>query len=110
PFLQGDQPVVMNKFAAHATNIVIYDTLDQTRGKSFLIDGKSLDVKGGLTLPFGGAWASSNVLQLVNFTNEGTINIPQIANAGADRDTPYFNFINRGTNTASTHFIRSTNF
>lgn len=109
PFIQAVQPVVVNEFAAHATNILIYDTLNIN--KSFVADGQTLDIKAGLNLPYGSGWAATNVLKLVNFTNEGTINVPQIANAGRDRpNNPYWNYINRGTNTAATHFISTTNF
>ena len=108
PALVGIQPVVMNNFAAHATNVVISDVL--TIGQSFVADGQALDVQGGVFMPAGASWGATNLHNIVCFTNDGTINILKADLAGYDRPNPYYNYINRGTNTASTHFIRTTNF
>src|ERR1043166_3063442 len=108
PNITSTVPVLVNEFAAHAANIMISDNL--VIGKSFLADGPGLCIKVGVTMPFGSSWGTTNLKQVVNFTNDGGINIPQLANAGLDRAEPYQNYINRGTNTASTFFIRTTNF
>ncbi len=102
------QPVVVNEFAAHAANLIICDKLNI--GKSFLAEAHGLDIKGGLSLPLGASWGATNFLGVVDFTNEGIINILQLAKAGTDRPFPYDNYINRGTNTAAAHFIRTLNF
>jgi len=107
PSLQGEQPVVVYDFAVHATNMVIADTL--SIGRSFLADGQGLEVRGGVIMPYGTGWARSNIQNVVNFTNSGTISIPQIFTAGATNDH-YYNYINHGNITAGTHFIHTTNF
>jgi hypothetical protein len=106
--LQSLTPVIVNELALHGTNILIYDSL--TVNKSILLDGKSLNVIGGLNFPSGATWAATNVLNVINFTNLGVINVTQAEFQGSDRPTPYANYVNRGTNTAAAHFIRANNF
>ncbi|MFM1768768.1 MAG: hypothetical protein RJA22_1297 [Verrucomicrobiota bacterium] len=122
--LQTSVPVQTYQFVAHATNLVIADQLtlapsnasffsvvsDPIRGRKFLIDAQSLDVRGGITLPLGSSWAQSNVLKLVNFTNRGTISISGSAKYGTDRSTPYNNIVNSGTNTAVSQLARTRYF
>jgi hypothetical protein len=74
------------------------------------VQGDGLDVEGGVNLPFGTSWAATNIQDIMNFTNAGVINIIKTANAGADRDLPYNHFINRGTDNAGAHFVRTLNF
>jgi len=107
PSLQSLQPVVVYDFAAHAADVVISDTLNI--GRSFLADGQGLEVRGGVIMPYGTGWARSNIQNVVNFTNSGTISIPQIFTAGTTND-PYFNYINHGSITAGAHFIHTLNF
>ena len=102
------RPVSVYEFTAHATNLVISDSLNISR--SMLLDAPNLHITAGLTLPPNWGWGASNVPVTLNFTNDGTIFIPQAAKYGADRATPYWNFINNGTNTAGSQFIRTTNF
>ena len=118
---QPTVPSQIFKLAVHATNVVIADQinlspvglfsfLDPIKGRSLLIDAVSLDVRGGLSLPFGSAWASTNIQRLLNFTNSGTILVPGAGKYGTDRATPYSSFINSGTNTAASQLVRSTRF
>ena len=108
PCLTNLWPVTVNEFAAHAANVIIADTL--RIGKSFLVEAEGLDIRGGVLMPQGASWGVTNLQGILNFTNSGTVSLFQIENIGADRDQPYDNYINHGTNTAATHFIRSRNF
>lgn len=101
-------PVRVNEFAARATNVVINDTLNIT--KSFLVQGKSLHLGGGVSLPAGASLGATNLLNLRNFTNDGVISLTGVESFGTDRTEPYWNYVNRGTNSAAGHFVRSTNF
>ena len=112
---QSLQPVDLFQFAAHATNIVIADTL--SIGQTLLLDALGVHVTGGITLPLFGSWASSNILRVINFTNDGVVNITGSAKFGSDRfagvnqtPVPYDNFVNRGSFSAAATFIRTTNF
>jgi hypothetical protein len=106
--LQSILPVVVNQFAARATNVVISDQLNVA--KSFAVEGNSVSVDGAVFLPLGGSLGATNVINTLNFTNNGTIFTSGGEWFGADRATPYNNYVNRGTNQASAHFIRTTNF
>jgi hypothetical protein len=106
--LQSIIPVSVNEFAARATNVVIQDQLNIT--KSFTVEGNSWDLTGGLSLPFGASLGASNVINVRNFTNDGVIFVTGTESFGTDRPFPYNNYVNRGTNEAAAHFIRTTNF
>ena len=108
PQLQTIRPVVLHEFAAHATNLVISDVL--AIGKSVLIDATNLHVTGSLAFPPGANWAPTNVQNLVNITNEGSLIVPQVAYFGGAPSPPLSNFVNRGFVMASTHYIRAYNF
>lgn len=106
--LQSQVPVTVNEFAARGTNIVVQDLL--RIGKSFVVEGNSWHLSGGLVLPLGVTLSATNLLGLRNFTNDGTLSMQASENFGADRPTPYLNYVNRGTNVGDTHFIRTANF
>ena len=50
------------------------------------------------------------MINVRNFTNDGVINILGSEYFGTDRALSYSNYINRGTNIASSHEIRTRNF
>ena len=106
--LQSLAPVTVNEFAVHGTDLIINDLLQI--GKSFLAEGTGLHFIGGLTLPVGVNLASNNLISLRNFTNDGVISISGSENFGEDRPIPYLNYVNRGSNFAGAHFIRTLNF
>ena len=106
--LRAIRPVVVNEFAARGNDLVISDNLNI--GRSFLVEGDSLHVQGGISLPQGFSLGSSNVINVLNFTNDGIINVFQEQQFGTDRPEPYLNYVNRGTNVASSHFIRTGYF
>ena len=101
-------PVIVNAFAGRGTNVVIHDQLNI--GKSFLIEGNSFHLTGGLTLPVGVNLASNTLLNVRNFTNDGIINILGSEFLGTDRPLSYSNYVNHGTNIAASHEIRTRYF
>lgn len=106
--LRTAQPVSLWEFSARATNLVIQDSLFVDN--KMLLDAVSLDLRGGLSLPFGSSWGATNVLRLIHFTNHGVLNIPGSGSYGTDRPNRYAEFINYGTNSAAAQFIRATQF
>jgi len=103
--LQSIVPVQIFECFLHGTNLVIQDRLNVS--KAILLDAKSLDVQGAINFPPGSSWGKTNVPQLVNFTNRGSINIPGAGRYGTDRPLVYSNFVNWGTNSAGAQFIRT---
>jgi hypothetical protein len=81
-----------------------------TVGQKFEAEGSSLWIQGGLTLPFGGSLGASNLIGLRHFTNDGVISLTGSAVMGTDRVLTYSNYVNRGTNIAANHEIRSRYF
>ncbi len=99
------QPVIMNHFTVKGNDIQLHDYA--TIQQRIKLNATSLDIKasGGVTFPPGANWAATNVLNLVNFTNRGVVNVSGATFAGTDRGYPYQNYVNRGTNTSQVHFI-----
>lgn len=106
-FLQGEVPVVLNEFAVRGTNHVIADSLNIAR--SILVEGTGLDLQNGLSLPYGYSLGASNLQNVLHFTNRGTINMNGLQAFGTDRPAPYTDYVNSGTNYASSHAIRALN-
>ena len=106
--LRSQVPVVVNEFAARATNVVIADGL--TIGRSFAVEANTLHLLSRLTLPPGSGLGASNLINVRQFTNDGTLNLSGPSIFGTDRALSYSNYINRGTNIASSHGIRTRNF
>jgi hypothetical protein len=63
-----------------------------------------------LNLPVGVNLASNTLLNVRNFTNDGVINLFGSEFFGTDRPLDYLNYVNRGTNIAASHEIRTRNF
>jgi hypothetical protein len=103
--LQADRPVQVTDFGLRATNMVIADTLNI--GRSIKLQGQSLHLQGGLTPPFGYSLGASNLVGILNLTNDGGIFVAGTEAFGTDRSQPYQTFINRGTNVAYSQFVRS---
>lgn len=106
--LAAQVPVTVNEFAARATNVVIHDAL--SIGTTFKVEGNGVHFVNGLNLPFGADMSATTLVNVRNFTNDGVINIAGSQSLGSDRTLSYSNFVNRGTNTASTVEIRTRNF
>jgi len=101
-------PVSVHEFAVRGTNIVISDQLNI--GRSFVVEGSSFHLTGGLTLPFASSLNASTLLNVRHFTNDGVINISGSEFFGTDRVLNYSNYVNHGTNIAASHEIRTRNF
>lgn len=108
PNLVYSQPATVWELDLHGTNIILSDSLRVRQ--SLLIDAVSLDVRDNLALPAGANWASTNILRLLHFTNNGVITIPSGGNYGTDRTNPYAEFINHGTNAAGAQQVRASLF
>ncbi len=106
--IRSQVPVKVNEFAARGTNVVIHDHLNI--GKSFVVEGNSFHLTGGLNLPLGVNLASNTLINVRNFTNDGIINLLGSEYLGTDRPLTYSNYVNRGTNIASSHEIRTRYF
>ena len=103
--LQSDIPVTVNEFAVRGTGHVINDFLRV--GKSIKVTGESVTFGAGLLTPPGYGLGASNLIGIRNFTNDGVMTIGGFENFGTDREDPYLSFVNRGTNSAPSIFLRS---
>ncbi len=102
------RPTVVYDFAAHATNLVIGDTL--SIGNTVYLEATNLDVQGALIFPANTNWNQTDVPNLVNLTNEGYIGITGAGYFGAEPASPYQNFVNHGQINGATHVIRTEYF
>jgi hypothetical protein len=75
-----------------------------------VVEGNSFHLTGGLNLPAGVNLASNTLLNVRNFTNDGVINLLGSEFFGTDRPLTYSNYVNRGTNIAASHEIRTRYF
>lgn len=98
--LQTETPVTVTKFFVRSPRLTLNDFISVNQ--RLRVDAANFHVKtnGGLSFPANWSWGSSNMLNIMNFTNEGTMMVPGLAVLGADRGYPYTNLINRGTMSA----------
>jgi len=106
--LQPLQSVIVNEFRVRGNHIIISDIISV--GSALEIDSRSLDISGQLGLPFGSSWGATNVHNLLSFTNRNVLNIDGSAYFGADRTNAYENFVNWGTVSSASQFLRTENF
>ncbi|MCI0748522.1 MAG: hypothetical protein L0Y58_24200 [Verrucomicrobia subdivision 3 bacterium] len=118
PFVQTIVPVTITDLSLASENLVITDFLTATR--SVKIDAPSLTILGGLTFPFDSTyhWAPTNVMNLLNFTNSGSVNISGAAFFGTDPSgfdlnpvPPLENYVitSSGSISAASQIIRADN-
>jgi hypothetical protein len=100
--LTGSQSVVANDIALRATNIVVADDINLQRG--LYVDGQSLTLQGGLQVQNG--IGATNLPTVMNFTNNGSLMVPMMFNAGADRN-PFESVVNHGTLSAGGYAVRA---
>ena len=127
--LRSEQPVTINRFAVKTPQLVISDNLFVNAGA--LVNAPAVSVQAGATLalPQRSDWAFTNFQNLLNFTNNGTVNIQGGGYFGAfdvghltvpkkkkgkKRPLPVVplplnNFVNRGSLSASAFYVRATN-
>lgn len=121
--LSSVAPVSVFDLLLHSTNMVISDSMDVIQ--TFLLDGTSFTLDGNLTFPgtapidpvsltpFSGnpiqSWVYTMAPNLLYFTNNGSLTIPQDANFGNDGPTNYLVFVNNGYISAADQTIDSVN-
>ena len=93
--LSDQVPVTVQDLILHSANIVVSD--DMTVANSFLLDGINFTLLGEIDL--SGVvqnWTGANAPNLLYFTNNGSLSIPNNAHFGDDRAVPYVEFVNSG--------------
>ena len=96
--LSDQVPVTVQNLILHSTNIVVSDSV--TVAKSFLLDGTTFTLLGQLTLSGSVPdWTGANAPNLLYFTNNGELFIPNGADFGDDTAVPYKEFVNQGVST-----------
>jgi hypothetical protein len=127
--LRSEQPVTMNRFSVRTPQLTIYDNLLINSG--VLLNAPTLTIKSNVTLalPQRADWAYTNVQNLLNFTNEGIVNVQGGVYFGAFESghlnffkpkkgkkkkkiatpPPLQSFENSGSISGSAFFLRSTN-
>ncbi len=135
--LQSQQPVIINRLAARAPNLVLHDRFLVNSGISIDAAALTVETNGSLTLPYGSNLAFTNTKHLLNFTNNGTITAPASAYFGdfqaghvstnpvvkvkrkkgrrpppepTNNLPPLDNFVDHGSISGSSVFVRATNF
>lgn len=115
--LQTQLPVTTWDMVTRSTNVVISDNMTVVEG--FLVDGQSFTLNGNITFSqatidtsigtvFSSSisdWIYTNAPNLLYFTNNGTLTLPENGHFGDDGPLPYSAFVNTGTiNAASISF------
>ncbi|MBM3833920.1 MAG: hypothetical protein FJ403_11750 [Verrucomicrobia bacterium] len=105
------QPVFVPKFTARSKQVTISDSLRVLEFLSVESESLTLSPTGKLILTNATPnWNRSTFPNLRSLVNEGFIQIPGSADLGTGRSLPYATYINRGTNIAFEHRIRSQIF
>ena len=101
------QQVVIQDLKLRATNVVLQDTF--RIGRSFLVESRDLTVTptGDLLSALNGDIGSSNLVGILNFTNQGSFQASRELRMGNDRPKPYSNIVNYGTLVAGGMSLRS---
>ncbi len=115
--LRSEQPVTMNRFAASAPSLVLADNISINSGLQLDANAVTVAGTGRLNLPAGSNLGFTNVRHLLNFTNQGFINVPasaffgdfQSGHISSNGVPPLDNFVNHGSIFASSIFVRATN-
>jgi hypothetical protein len=134
--LQSQQPVIINRLAARAPNLVLHDRFLVNSGVSLDAAALTVETNGSLILPYGSNLAFTNTKHLLNFTNNGAISAPASAYFGdfqaghvvtnpvvkvkrkkgrrpppepTNNLPPLDNFVDHGSISGSSVFIRATN-
>lgn len=75
-----------------------------------LIDSQNLVINGRLALERGLTWSPANLVALRNLTNNGVLQLTEVAEFQALGGGPLDNFVNRGTVHSFSHFINTDYF
>ncbi len=102
-------PVTVQNLVLNSTNIVISDVMNVVN--TLLFNGQSLTIQGGITLSgLQQNWNIGTAPNLRYFTNNGSLQIPNVAHFGDDGSTNYAVFVNNGTLAAGLEIINSSLF
>lgn len=96
PNLALTQQVVIQDLTLRATNVVLQDTF--RIGRSFKVEARDLHVTptADLLSAFSADIGASNLIGLLNFTNEGRFEAWRELRMGSDRTKPLSNIVNYG--------------
>jgi len=120
--MQATLPVTVWDFVTHSKSVVVEDQM--TVVQKFFMDAEDFTLNGGIRLSnafwttsigttFFTAvpdWTSTNAPNLLNFTNNGFLRVPNEIHFGDDRPNPYNNFVNSGTIQGTTMTLESGYF
>jgi hypothetical protein len=91
--LTNTVPVIVRNLTLNSTNMIISDPMNIQN--SLLFNGISLTLNGALSLGGGITnWSKLNAPNLLYFTNNNVLSIPNNAIFGDDRAVPYSAFVN----------------
>jgi len=91
--MKTTSPVTVFDLSLHSANTVVSDPV--TVANSFLLDGQAFTLLGNLTLSGSVQdWTGANAPNLLYFTNNGFLSIPNDAHFGDDTTVPYVEFVN----------------
>jgi hypothetical protein len=124
--LRSEQPVTLNHFAARTPQLVVQDNLFVNAGILVNAPAICIETNATLALPLGSDWAFTNVQNLLNFTNNGTVSVLDGAYFGSfdvghvnppkkkKKKKPVVpsaldNFVSHGSLSAAALFVRATN-
>lgn len=105
------QPTYVTGFHAESRDVVVGDTLRIVESVS--VEAQSLTMLTNSALLLGANisdWTDRFFPGLMSLTNHGLISVPGTAFLGTDRQTPYLNVVNSGTNVAIGHLVRCDYF
>src|SRR5438046_8413154 len=80
PYLNSTFQSVINELGLHAPRLVISDRL--AAQKSMVLETRDLEVTGELIPPASAGWSNTNVVDVLNLTNRGTITVAGSAVVG----------------------------
>lgn len=116
--IQTRYPTYVNGLETHSPEVVINDSLRLQ--EKLLVDAERLVIETNALFQIGDGtyrtlirdWKREHFPNLKDFENYGYVLVPNIAYYGGDPVTPtaYERFYNRGTNVATSHFIRANYF
>lgn len=94
--------------AAGSGQVVIDD--DLTVANRLSIDAQHVTLNGRLSLDRGLRWSPTNFVRLQNLTNNGFLQLSDVADYQQNGGAPLANFVNRGTAMSFSHLINADYF
>jgi hypothetical protein len=101
--------VLTHDFNAKAENIRIADDFQVIR--SFVLEGENVTIDSNIDLFLRASnVGATNFVNLLNFTNQGSFSINEVAQFGTDRTNQLNRFINKGSLNAFSQRIKTSEF